>query len=53
VLLAFVAFKMLAAPWFDLPITLSLAIIGAIIAICAVASWTAGNRDRSSGIGDQ
>jgi tellurite resistance protein TerC len=38
-LLAFVAFKMLAAPWLDVPITLSLAIIGAILAICAVASW--------------
>jgi tellurite resistance protein TerC len=39
VLLAFVAFKMLAAPWLDVPITLSLLIIGAILTICAVASW--------------
>jgi tellurite resistance protein TerC len=38
-LLGFVAFKMLAAPWIEVPITLSLAIIGAIIAVCAVASW--------------
>ena len=45
VLLAFVAFKMLAAPWFDLSITLSLAIIGAILALCAVASWIAAKRD--------
>lgn len=37
-LLAFVAFKMLAARWIDVPITLSLAIIGAILAVCAVAS---------------
>jgi tellurite resistance protein TerC len=38
-LLAFVAFKMLAAPWLDVPITFSLAIIGAILAVCALASW--------------
>lgn len=44
VLLAFVAFKMLAAPWLDVPITLSLAIIGAILAVCAGASWMAGER---------
>jgi tellurite resistance protein TerC len=37
-LLAFVAFKMLAARWVDLSITTSLAVIGAILAICAVAS---------------
>lgn len=41
ILLAFVALKMLAAPWFDLPITLSLVIIGVILAVCAVASWFA------------
>jgi tellurite resistance protein TerC len=45
VLLAFVAFKILAAPWFELPITLSLAIIGAILALCAIASWIAAKRD--------
>ncbi len=45
VLLAFVAFKMLAARWIDVPITLSLAVIGAILAICAVASWIAAERD--------
>jgi tellurite resistance protein TerC len=43
-LLAFVALKMLAARWIDVPITLSLAIIGAILAVCAVISWLAGNR---------
>ena len=42
-LLAFVALKMLAARWIDVPITLSLAIMGAILAICAVISWIAGN----------
>ena len=40
-LLAFVAFKMLAARWIDVPITLSLAVMGAILAICAVISWLA------------
>src|ERR1039458_9709968 len=45
-LLAFVAFKMLAARWFEVPITLSLAIIGTIIAVCALVSWLAGNRNR-------
>lgn len=42
-LLAFVAIKMLASRWLDVPITLSLAIMGAILAICAVVSWIAGN----------
>ncbi|HWG20372.1 MAG TPA: hypothetical protein VG225_07555 [Terracidiphilus sp.] len=40
-LLAFVALKMLAAPWVEVPITISLAIIGAILAICAIASAAA------------
>lgn len=40
-LLAFIAFKMLAARWLDVSITLSLAVIGAILAICAVGSWMA------------
>jgi tellurite resistance protein TerC len=43
-LLAFVALKMLAARWIDLPITLSLAIMGAILAVCAVFSLLAGNK---------
>jgi len=37
-LLAFVALKMLAARWIDVPITLSLAIMGAILGLCAVIS---------------
>jgi tellurite resistance protein TerC len=45
VLLAFVALKMLAAPWFDVPITLSLVLIGAILAVCATASWIAAKRE--------
>ncbi len=47
VLLAFVALKMLAAPWVEVPITLSLAIIGAILAVCAIASWIAGGETSS------
>jgi tellurite resistance protein TerC len=43
-LLAFVALKMLGANWFHLPITISLAIMGAILVICAVASVIAQRR---------
>jgi tellurite resistance protein TerC len=45
-LLAFMALKMLAARWIEVPITLSLAIIGAILAVCAVVSWMAGEQNR-------
>jgi tellurite resistance protein TerC len=38
-MLGFVAFKMLVSPWLDVPITLSLAVMGAILAACAVVSW--------------
>ena len=40
-MLAFVAFKMLVSGWIDVPITISLAIMGTILALCAVASWIA------------
>jgi tellurite resistance protein TerC len=40
-MLAFVAFKMLASGWIDVSITISLAIMGSILALCAVASWIA------------
>jgi tellurite resistance protein TerC len=50
VLLAFVALKMLAARWIEVPITLSLAVMGAILAVCAVVSWIAGVRDQRSGV---
>jgi tellurite resistance protein TerC len=46
-LLAFMAFKMLASHWLDVPITISLAIIGAILAVCAVASALAPPRPAS------
>ncbi len=48
-LLAFVAFKMLAARWIEIPITISLAIIGGILAICAIASALAGERQPETG----
>ena len=40
-LLGFVALKMLAAPWLDVPITISLIIIGIILAVCAAATMFA------------
>ncbi len=48
-LLSFVAFKMLAAHWIEVPITLSLAIMGAILALCAVASWYVESREQGTG----
>jgi tellurite resistance protein TerC len=47
-LLTFVGLKMLSARWIEVPITLSLAVVGAILALCAVASWIAGIRDQRS-----
>jgi tellurite resistance protein TerC len=52
-LLAFVALKMLTARWIEIPITLSLATIGAILTVCAVVSWIAGNRHPETQITDQ
>ena len=58
-LLAFVSLKMLFARWIEVPITLSLCIMGAILAVCGVVSAMAGpekqgsgTRDRESGITD-
>jgi tellurite resistance protein TerC len=50
-LLAFAAMKMLAARWIDMPVTLSLVIIGLILAVCAAASvkaGTEGTRDQGN-----
>lgn len=47
-LLLFMAFKMLASHWLDVPTVLSLAIIGAILAVCAVASALAPKRPESA-----
>jgi tellurite resistance protein TerC len=52
-LLAFVALKMLASRWIDVPITLSLATMGGILTICAVVSWVSGNRDQRQGVGSR
>jgi tellurite resistance protein TerC len=46
-MLGFVAIKMLAARWLEIPITISLAIMGAILAICAVVSWIATVRQKA------
>lgn len=43
-LLAFVAAKMLAARWIEVPITYSLAAMGAILAVCAIVSSLAGKK---------
>jgi tellurite resistance protein TerC len=43
-MLGFVGFKMLASPWLDVPITISLAVMGAILAVCAAVSWIASER---------
>jgi tellurite resistance protein TerC len=49
-MLGFVAFKMLTSHWIDVPITLSLAIMGSILAICALASLAAERKSpRSEG----
>ncbi|HWE85037.1 MAG TPA: hypothetical protein VG267_08840 [Terracidiphilus sp.] len=50
VLLAFIALKMLAAPWVEIPITLSLAILGAILGLCAIVSAIAGPAQGRSSI---
>ena len=49
-ILAFAALKMLAARWIAVPVTFSLAVMGAILAASAAVSITAGNRDQGSGI---
>jgi tellurite resistance protein TerC len=45
-LLAFVGLKMLVAPWFEVSITVSLAVIGGILAVCAIASVIAGKLEQ-------
>lgn len=52
-LLGFVALKMLAAKWLEVPITWSLAIVGAILAICAIASAIAGKKEEREGTKEQ
>ena len=45
-LLAFVAFKMLAARWIEIPIVPSLIVIGAILGVCAAASAYATSKEQ-------
>ncbi len=45
-ILVFAALKMLAARWIDVPVTLSLVIIGVILGVCAVASLGVGTVQR-------
>src|SRR5580698_3206941 len=45
-LLAFVAFKMLAAHWIEIPVLPSLAVIGVIVAVCAGLSWIVESREQ-------
>jgi tellurite resistance protein TerC len=52
-LLVFVAFKMLAAHWIEVPITLSLAIMGAILAVSAIASMGKRQGTREQGLGNR
>ena len=47
-LLSFVALKMLLSHWLEVPITWSLAVVGLILAVCAVASAIAGRGDQGT-----
>ena len=48
-MLAFVALKMLTSHWLEVPITISLAVMGGILAVCAVVSAMAGPEKQGSG----
>ncbi len=48
-LLGFVALKMLAARWVEVPITISLAVIGVVLAVCGTASVMAKGREQGTG----
>jgi tellurite resistance protein TerC len=48
ILLGFVGLKMIAAPWIDVPIVLSLAVIGGILAVTTIASLIAGKKPAES-----
>ncbi len=52
-LLAFIALKMLAAPYFDVPITVSLAVIGGILVVCGVVSAMVPGAARRTAEGQQ
>jgi tellurite resistance protein TerC len=48
-ILAFTALKMLCARWIDVPVTLSLVVIGAILAACAVVTAASQRDGKSAG----
>lgn len=48
-LLGFVAFKMLAAQWIEIPVVPSLAVIGVIVAVCGVMSWVVESKEQGIG----
>jgi len=52
-MLAFIALKMLLARWIDVPIVISLGIMGAILAVCAIASAIAGPAKHETGLPHQ
>ena len=49
-ILAFAALKILADPWFEVPATVSLAVIGGILAVCAIVSAL---KDKQKTTGEQ
>jgi tellurite resistance protein TerC len=53
VLLAFIAIKMMIAHWFEIPITASLVVIGAILGGCAIISALKRTAERRQGVGNR
>jgi len=47
-ILAFAALKMLAARWVEVPVTISLAVIGGVLAVCAAATAMGGQKTGKS-----
>jgi tellurite resistance protein TerC len=48
-LLAFIALKMLAAPWVEVPVTVSLIVIGGILGVFAMVAAVTGKKEAGSG----
>jgi tellurite resistance protein TerC len=48
-ILAFAALKMMASRWIAVPATVSLAVIGVVLAVCAIVSAVVGRSDPKSG----
>lgn len=47
-LLGFIALKMLAAPWIDIPVTVSLMVIGGILGVFAIVAAVTSNKEAGS-----